>query len=88
MSGVPLQLFWSADHRVIVDQRHETGRLANELLADSPAAPLWDSSGDWVHTAEMRSTHLPRALARFGLLPWRDVPPLDVVPTRAPRLPA
>jgi hypothetical protein len=80
MSGVPLQLYWSAHDRVIVDQRQETGRLADELLADRPAAPLWDFSGDWVHTAEMRSTRrLPRALARFGLLPWRDVPPLDVV---------
>jgi pimeloyl-ACP methyl ester carboxylesterase len=88
-SGVPLQLFWSQDDHVIVDQRQETGRLAAELLADHPTAPVWDFSGDWVHTAEMRSTRrLPRALARFGLLPWRDVPPLDGVPTRAPRLPA
>ncbi len=34
--------------------------------------------GEWAHTAEMRSTRrLPRALARFGLLPWRDVPRPD-----------
>jgi pimeloyl-ACP methyl ester carboxylesterase len=86
-SGVPLQLFWSDEDRVIVDQRQETGRLATELLADHPDAPVWDFSGDWEHTAEMRPTRrLPRALARFDLLPWRDVPPLDDVPTREPRL--
>ena len=88
-SDVPLQLYWSVDDRIISDQRDETGRLATEILADRPDAHVWDFTGDWAHTAEMRADRrLPRALARFGLLPWRDVPPLDVVPTRAPRLPA
>jgi pimeloyl-ACP methyl ester carboxylesterase len=88
-SGVPLQLFWSADDRVIADQKEEAGRLATTLLGDRPSAPIWDFTGDWVHTAEMRSTRrLPRALARFGLLPWRDVPPLETVARRAPTLPA
>ena len=90
-SGVPLQLYWSVDDRIIADQKLETGRLADEILADRPDAKVWDFSGDWVHTAEMHANRrLPRALARFGLLPWSLVPPLTqpvVVPVKtAPSL--
>jgi poly(3-hydroxybutyrate) depolymerase len=76
-SGVPLQLYWSSRDRIIRDQALETGRLAAMLVRDNEDVRLWDFHGDWDHSAEMRSTRrLPRALARFGLLPWRDVPPL------------
>ncbi len=76
-SGVPLQLYWSRADRIIADQLSETGALAAEIQALNPHAKVWDFEGDWAHTAEMRpSRRLPRALARFGLLPWRDVPPL------------
>jgi poly(3-hydroxybutyrate) depolymerase len=79
-SGVPLQLYWSRGDRVIADQVSETGRLAAEIRLLNPAARVWDFEGDWFHTAEMRPTRrLPRALARFGLLPWADVPPLHPV---------
>ncbi len=85
-SGVPLQLFWSRADRIISDQVNETGALAERILDLNPTAKVWDFHGDWMHTAEMRPMRrLPRALARFGLLPWRDVPPLDVVtPTPSP----
>lgn len=74
-SGVPLQLFWSSRDRIIRDQRLETRRLAATILRDRRTAPFWDFHGQWNHTAEMRwNRRLPRALARFGLLPWRDVP--------------
>jgi pimeloyl-ACP methyl ester carboxylesterase len=80
-SGVPLQLFWSSRDRVIRDQLAETSRLASVILHDDHHARLWDFHGDWSHTAEMRwNRRLPRALARFGLLPWSDVPRL--VPPR------
>lgn len=76
-SGVPLQLFWSSRDQVISDQLHETQALASEIREINPAARVWDFHGDWLHTAEMRPMRrLPRALARFGLLPWSDVPPL------------
>jgi pimeloyl-ACP methyl ester carboxylesterase len=79
-SGVPLQLYWSRRDRVIADQTSETASLAAELRALNPREKVWDFSGDWDHTAEMRPMRrLPRALARFGLLPWADVPPLKVV---------
>jgi pimeloyl-ACP methyl ester carboxylesterase len=88
-SGIPLQLYWSTDDRVIADQKLETGHLATAILSDRPSERVWDFTGDWVHTAEMRATRrLPRALARFGLLPWKDVPRLPSVPRRAPRLSA
>jgi pimeloyl-ACP methyl ester carboxylesterase len=76
-ADVPLQLYWSFRDRVIVDQRVETRALAIGVLKHDPDAHLWDFSGDWEHTAEMHANRrLPRALARFGLLPWGDVPPL------------
>ncbi len=85
-AGVPLQLFWSSRDRVIVDQRLETQALAVGVRHDDPDAHLWDFNGDWAHTAEMRpDRRLPRALARFGLLPWDFVPVLpDGVVRRAP----
>jgi len=80
-SGVPLQLYWSSRDRVIRDQVVETSRLAGAILRDDRDARLWDFHGEWSHTAEMRwDRRLPRALARFGLLPWSAVPKL--VPVR------
>jgi pimeloyl-ACP methyl ester carboxylesterase len=77
-ADVPLQLYWSTRDRVITDQRAETGVLAIDVRRDDPDARLWDFTGEWQHTAEMRaSRRLPRALERFGLLPWRDVPGRD-----------
>ena len=74
-SHVPLQLFWSTHDRVIRDQMHETQALAVALRNDGDRSHVWDFRGDWQHTAEMEPAHsLPRALARFGLLPWTDVP--------------
>jgi pimeloyl-ACP methyl ester carboxylesterase len=75
-SGVPLQLYWSSRDRVIRDQRFETYALALTIKRDDRAERLWDFHGEWSHTAEMWwNRRLPHALARFDLLPWRDVPP-------------
>jgi hypothetical protein len=76
---VPLQLYWSMRDRVIVDQVSETGALATRIRLENRRAILWDFEGAWDHTAEMRADRrLPRALARFGLFPEDDVPPLPV----------
>jgi poly(3-hydroxybutyrate) depolymerase len=81
-SGVPLQLYWSSRDRIIRDQIAETYALASAIVRVDPDVRLWDFHGEWDHTAEMRwNRRLPRALARFGLLPWRLVPPL-VTPAR------
>jgi pimeloyl-ACP methyl ester carboxylesterase len=80
-AGVPLQLYWSSRDKIIRDQRWETNALALELRADDDDARLWDFHGEWAHTAEMApNRRLPRALARFGLLPPRDVPRLEARP--------
>jgi pimeloyl-ACP methyl ester carboxylesterase len=76
-SGVPLQIFWSIRDRIISDQVSESGALSDEIHRLNPHARLWEFEGDWNHTAEMQADRrLPRALARFGLLPWSDVPRL------------
>lgn len=76
-SGVPLQIYWSTRDRIIDDQTREAGALADDIRLANPHALLWDFRGEWAHTAEMRfDRRLPRALARFGLLPWSAVPPL------------
>ena len=77
LSGVPLQIYWSSRDRIIRDQRAEAGALADEIRELNPRAHLWDFEGEWAHTAEMEpDRRLPRALARFHLLPWSNVPPL------------
>jgi pimeloyl-ACP methyl ester carboxylesterase len=77
LSGVPLQIYWSSRDRIITDQRSEAGALADEIRDINPRARLWDFEGEWAHTAEMEpDRRLPRALARFHLLPWSNVPPL------------
>jgi poly(3-hydroxybutyrate) depolymerase len=82
-SRVPLQLYWSSRDRIIRDQVVETNELAIAIEHDDRAERLWDFHGDWAHTAEMRwNRRLPRALARFGLLPWSDAPAVPA--TRAP----
>jgi poly(3-hydroxybutyrate) depolymerase len=74
-AGVPLQIYWSSRDRIIRDQRREAGLLADQIRGDHPDERVWEFEGEWAHTAEMQSDRrLPRALARFGLLPWRDVP--------------
>jgi pimeloyl-ACP methyl ester carboxylesterase len=82
-SGVPLQLFWSSRDRIIRDQSLETNELALAIDRDDEHERLWDFHGDWSHTAEMRSDRrLPRALARFGLLLWKDAPALPATRSR------
>jgi pimeloyl-ACP methyl ester carboxylesterase len=87
-SDVPLQLYWSTRDQIITDQRLETGALAGRIRDLNPHARLWDFRGAWRHTAEMwPDRRMPRALARFGLLPWSKVPPLGGVEvTRGPGL--
>lgn len=69
-SGVPLQIWWSTRDRIVVDQRHESGRLYAEIKRLNPKAPVVEFVGRWRHTKEMRaSTRLPFALRLFGLMP-------------------
>jgi len=80
-SGVPLELWWSVDDRVIVDQSAQAGRLYQDIKLANPAAPVSPYVGRWHHTAEgIAGTQLPDALARIGLLPpkWLFDDPLHL----------
>ena len=69
-SGVPLQLWWSTEDRIVWDQEHQSGALYAELRRIDSCAPVSAYVGDWAHSTEMRaSALLPIALAGFGLLP-------------------
>jgi hypothetical protein len=68
-SGVRLQIWWSREDRIVVDQRRESGLLYREVEAANPAAPVEQVIGDWPHGSAMRATTLlPLALGRLGLL--------------------
>lgn len=79
-SGVPLQIWWSSEDRIVVDPERQSALLLRRIRGLSPAAPVVGVEGTWAHTHEMRATaEMPYALARFGLLPARfaDVPSGD-----------
>ena len=69
-SHVPLQIWWSPQDRIVIDQQKQAGRLVQLIRRLNPHADLVGFTGGWRHSAEMRSrTRLPLALAVFGLLP-------------------
>jgi pimeloyl-ACP methyl ester carboxylesterase len=69
-SCVPLELWWSVNDRVVLDQQQQTGAFFNELMKLNPYAPVEAYEGFWNHSAEMKpKKRLPAALALFGLVP-------------------
>ena len=68
-SGVPLQIWWSTQDRIVVNQASESGLLYRAIKHLNPSAPVRQFVGRWAHTVEMRPTgQMPLALARLGLL--------------------
>jgi pimeloyl-ACP methyl ester carboxylesterase len=68
-SGVPLQIWWSRNDRIVTDQRGQSGRLFRTLTKLNPEAPVVEYEGSWAHSTEMRADALlPVAVARFGLV--------------------
>lgn len=69
-SGVPLQIWWSTEDRIVSDQKHQSEALFRELRRLEGCAPVEAFAGTWAHSKEMRaSALLPIALIRFDLLP-------------------
>ena len=67
---VPLQLWWSPRDRIVVQQKRQSARFFKTVTKLNPKADIVGYTGSWNHSAEMRAkTHLPLALAAFGLLP-------------------
>jgi hypothetical protein len=67
LSGVPLELWWSRDDRVVTDQAAQSGLLYRTIERFRPHAPVRRFVGRWVHGLEFRRD-LPAALERLGLL--------------------
>lgn len=70
-SHVPVELWWSVDDRVILDQSaRQAGLLYAEVKRLDPRAPVVAHVGAWAHAAEaVWFRRLPVALAEMGLLP-------------------
>ena len=76
-SGVPLQIWWSVDDRIVTDQRHQSGTLFRTLRRLNGCAAVSAYVGHWPHSKEMRAEEfLPVALAGLGLLdrPAKQLP--------------
>jgi dipeptidyl aminopeptidase/acylaminoacyl peptidase len=76
-SGVPLQIWWSHEDAIVIDQEHQSQALFDEMRRIGTEAPLIAYSGSWEHSKEMRAhALLPLALQDFGLLPrgFKSVP--------------
>jgi hypothetical protein len=67
LSGVPLELWWSRDDRVVTDQAAQSGLLYRTVERFRPHAPVSRFVGRWAHGLEF-GRDLPRALDRLGLL--------------------
>jgi acetyl esterase/lipase len=71
-SRVPIQLWWSRRDAVITDQGLQSERFYRRLV--SLGARVRRVVGAWAHGHAMHpQTHLPAALACFGLIPARGV---------------
>jgi poly(3-hydroxybutyrate) depolymerase len=75
-SGVPLQVWWSTADAIVQDQDHQTAVFVNELRKLAPHSKLDAITGHWMHSAPMRKTQLPQAMAWLGLLPPPPEPPV------------
>lgn len=74
-SRVPLQIWWSTNDRVVVDQAGESGLLYRTIKRLNPDAPVVQYVGGWRHTAEMWPfRRMPIALAAIGLLRLAPAP--------------
>jgi poly(3-hydroxybutyrate) depolymerase len=71
-SRTPVQLWWSAKDAIITDQTVQSVRFYDRLVALQ--ARVARVVGDWAHGHAMHpETHLPAALACFGLIPSKGV---------------
>jgi pimeloyl-ACP methyl ester carboxylesterase len=70
LSGVPIQIWWSTEDKIVTDQQHQSGTLFSVLRQLNPHAPISAYTGRWPHSKEMKASQLlPIALKELGLLP-------------------
>jgi poly(3-hydroxybutyrate) depolymerase len=69
-SGVPVQIWWSHNDRIVTDQKHQSGALFRVLKRLNACASVSAYAGAWEHSKEMKAgALLPFALRELGLLP-------------------
>jgi poly(3-hydroxybutyrate) depolymerase len=67
--GVPLDIWWSRNDRIVVDQNQESGRLYRAIKRANPKAPVEQFVGTWAHSHEMHPlTRLPLALVDLKII--------------------
>jgi pimeloyl-ACP methyl ester carboxylesterase len=67
--GVPVDIWWSRNDRIVVDQNMESGRLYRAIMRANPKAPVEQFVGTWAHSAEMSPlARLPLALVDLKIV--------------------
>ena len=51
--GVPIDIWWSRNDKIVVDQNQESGRLYRAIKRANPKAPVEQFVGTWAHSHEM-----------------------------------
>lgn len=68
-SGVPIDIWWSRNDKVVVNQNQESGRLYRAIMRANPRAPVEQFVGTWAHSHEMHPlTRLPLALVDLRIV--------------------
>jgi hypothetical protein len=67
--GVPIDIWWSRNDKIVVNQYMESGRLYRAIMRANPRAPVEQFVGTWAHSAEMSPlARLPLALVDLKIV--------------------
>ena len=68
-NGVPLDIWWSRNDKIVVNQNQESGRLYRAIKRANPKAPVEQFVGTWAHSHEMHPlARLPLALVDLKIV--------------------
>ena len=68
-NGVPLDIWWSRNDRIVTDQNQESGRLYRAIKQVNPKAAVEQFVGTWAHSHEMHPlARLPLALVDLNIV--------------------
>jgi poly(3-hydroxybutyrate) depolymerase len=68
-SEVPLQMWWSLNDLIVVDQIRQSAHFFDEVKARRKKGRLEARTGVWSHMSEMREVKIPEAAQWLGLVP-------------------
>ncbi len=68
-NGVPVDIWWSRNDKIVVNQNQESGRLYRAIKRANPKAPVEQFVGTWAHSHEMNPlARLPLALVDLKIV--------------------